>query len=280
MSRKYSKEEIEARLDKRVSDYNQKVTDEIIIKYDNKYDHDEIGKEYNYLRIDKYIGKDKKHRYWFECICKCGRRTYKNLTDLKSNNTKSCGCHHVQIAIEHGKNTATHGLVDSKLYNIYQGMYKRCYNPSHKSYYEYGGNGIKICDEWLHDKTKFFRWALDNGYEEGLSIDRIDFTGNYCPENCRWADPKIQCNNRVTNIFLTVGFCTYTAAQWGEILNLTRPAVYHRIKKGWTAEEILFTPRGSGTPNIQNNKCIIIPEKYLSLNKYGSDDILTATNIT
>ena len=75
-------------------------------------------------------------------------------------------------------------------------MKKRCYNPECVAYSNYGGRGIKICDEWLNNYTSFHDWALSNGYADNLSIDRIDVNGNYEPSNCRWVDAKIQANNR------------------------------------------------------------------------------------
>ncbi len=133
-----------------------------------------------------------KHRYGLYKCGFCGNEFKSIINDVKRGNTKSCGCYQKRRTSESQK---THGLGYTRLYNILKKIKDRVLNPKNKQYNNYGGRGITICDEWL-DIQNFYDWAMENGYSDELSIDRIDNNGNYCPENCRWTTTTIQARNQ------------------------------------------------------------------------------------
>jgi hypothetical protein len=111
-----------------------------------------------------------------KAVCDCGKVKEFLLSKVKSGHTQSCGCLY--------KQPKSHGMCHTPLDNIFYSMKSRCYSVNKENYKYYGGRGIVICDEWLNDKSKFFQWALENGFQEGLTIDRINHNGNYEP---KWA---------------------------------------------------------------------------------------------
>lgn len=176
-------------------------------------------------------------KYW--CKCSCGNIKSVRRACLLRGITASCGCLRAEKSSERRK---THGLSQCSLYRVWRSMKNRCYMESNKSYYLYGGKGIKVCDEWK-DFINFYNWSVGNGYEKGKSIDRIDSNKDYCPENCRWVDSKTQNNNTSRNHLITYNGETKTMAQWCEMLNMSYDKVKSRLNKyGWSVEKTFTTP--------------------------------------
>lgn len=135
-----------------------------------------------------------------------------------------------------------HNMCETPLYYVWQAMKQRCYNCNNTRYKNYGGRGIKVCDEWVDNFEEFCNWALFSGYETDLTLDRIDVNGNYCPENCRWITNEEQQNNTTKNVFLEYNGQKLTISQWAKKLNLDRNTLNGRLKKGWSIEKALITP--------------------------------------
>lgn len=151
--------------------------------------------------------------YWM-CQCDCGEKKEISANAIMRESTASCGCFRKNIKKTHGKS-------GSRLYNIWTGFRNRCNNPKGKSYTYYGGKGIKVCEDWnIFDK--FFEWSINNGYNESLTIDRIDVNGDYSPENCRWVTIKEQANNKSSNHILTYKNISKNIAQWSEEFKTSR----------------------------------------------------------
>lgn len=130
-------------------------------------------------------------------------------------------------------------MTGTRIHNIYRGMKARCYIKTSKHYNRYGGRGIKICDEWLEDFMNFYKWAINNGYREDLTIDRIDNNKDYSPSNCRWTTRKQQVNNTSRNIVVTVGGETHTIAEWSETTGIHRSTLVSRYLKKRSPEDFL-----------------------------------------
>lgn len=199
---------------------------------------DLTNKKFGRLKVISYEGNNKYRKALWLCRCDCGKTKIVLGSSLLNNSTKSCGCYNREKS---KKNFLKHNLSYSKLYKVWQGIKTRCYNNNFIYYCNYGGRGIKMCDEWKNDFVTFYDWALNNGYQEGLTIDRINNNDDYCPTNCRWTTREEQNNNMRKTILVEYKGKLRTITELANEFGLKRKELYYKLKKGWTIEQIINT---------------------------------------
>lgn len=175
-------------------------------------------------------------------MCDCGNLVTVGGYELRSGNTKSCGCYMRDRTIEA---STKHGAFGTHLYRAYTNMKTRCYNPHYYLYRHYGGKGITICQEWLgeHGFENFRKWSFENGYREDLSIDRIDNALGYSPKNCRWVNMEKQQNNRTNNRIISAKGEVHTMADWSRLSGIPYCTIQGRLARGWSeADAVTVRP--------------------------------------
>jgi len=194
--------------------------------------HDLTGQKFGLLTVIGLAETETRKTYWV-CKCDCGNMKTVRSDSLLCGAIKSCGCiKRKQDEVNLTKNHR-HKMSGTRIYSEWQGMKGRCYNKGSARYADWGGRGIKVCEQWRNSFESFYTWAMANGYQDNLTIDRIDNNGNYCPENCRWVGQQEQCRNRRSNINITIGNSTRTLMEWCEIFQVDYTNVnarYHRNK--------------------------------------------------
>lgn len=174
--------------------------------------------------VKKAERKVKSGSMWV-CKCDCGNVVLVRASQLKrldNKGTKSCGCLK-SSANNHSK---------ERLYRIWFDMKRRCYDNKNVNFSNYGKRGITICNEWKSDYLVFKQWSMKNGYSKNLSIDRINVNGNYCPENCRWANAELQARNTRTNHYVFYNDIKYTITEFSRMLNISTKTVSNRLAEG------------------------------------------------
>jgi hypothetical protein len=194
----------------------------------------------NLLVVKKLYVLNKRDKKMWLCICDCGKETTAYSSDLFRGYKKSCGCLKVSRMIEM---STKHGLKKHSLYIAWINMRERCRRKNLSQYKDYGGRGIKICDEWRNDFMAFYNWSIANGWKKGLTIDRIDNNGHYDPSNCRFVDRITQCRNQRSNVLITYGGRTLCVSEWASILGLSGSTLRNRISiLKWDLNKAFTTP--------------------------------------
>lgn len=203
---------------------------------------DLTGKTFCRLTVIESRGVDKRGEMTWLCRCECGNEKVVKSSKLRSGNTKSCGC--LQRETRKQGNHKTHGKTNDKIYVIWCNMRSRCYNQKNIMFKNYGGRGIKVCDEWKNSFENFYQWAIANGYTEGLSIERKNVNGNYEPSNCAWITKEAQYLNRTDSHKITAFGKTQTIKEWADETGIKYDTIERRINAyGWDAERALTTKR-------------------------------------
>ena len=210
---------------------------------------DLTGKKFGKLTVIKRVENNRHRQPQWLCKCDCGKETIITGQKLRTGHTKSCGC-----IIYEQKTRLTHGMTGTTLHNRWLNMKSRCYNPKNKRYARYGGRGITVCQEWM-DFTNFYNWSINNGFNESLTLDRIENDKGYCPQNCRWATQKLQANNRSSNDIFCIDGVSKTLSEWCDIyydsvcpnheknrLSVYKIIYYRIFKQKWEIKKAFNTP--------------------------------------
>ncbi len=198
---------------------------------------DLTGKKFGRLKVLALAPKSSPGKTRWKCACDCGSNSIVESAQLKSGNTKSCGCLRDELS---RLRTKTHGLSDTPTYRTWSDMKGRCFRTLNRDYPDYGGRGITVCDRW---KNSFEDFVSDMGERpKGSTIDRIDVDGNYEPGNCRWATSKQQQRNKRNSRLITFRKRRRSLAEWAEGLGMPYDVLRYRLDAGWTVEEAFQTP--------------------------------------
>jgi len=204
------------------------------------------GMRFGKLVAIEPVTKDKYGHYLWRCKCDCGNTTIKSSENLLEGKTQSCGCIQKNILVHRNKTQLSkHHLTNHILYSKWSGMKDRCSNSNTKEYKDYGKRGICVCDEWLdidNGFINFYNWAINNGWKDKLTLDRIDVNGNYCPENCRWITNLEQRRNQRRTVMVEYNGKKISLRELCDLKNMNCSLIYGRLKRGQDLEEALSKP--------------------------------------
>lgn len=204
---------------------------------------DKTGEKYGRLTILSLHSRGI-HNKW-NCICECGNQSVVKYDSLRRGATKSCGCLRNEVAVLTSRaNFTKHGLSDHPLYGVWGNVFTRCYNPKVRSYKDYGGRGIRMCEEWKNSPEAFIRWGLAHGWEKGLEIDRRENDMNYEPDNCRFVTSIVNVMNRRVTIRLELDGVLYFLSELETMgAKIPKALISQRINRhGWSVRKAVYTP--------------------------------------
>lgn len=200
---------------------------------------DLTGQKYGRYTVISRMGLNKAGNATWLCECECGVRKVVAAGALRSGVTRSCGCWIREVT---SRRSLSHGQTKTRLHRIWTGMKTRCINSNATNFLDYGGRGIKVCDEWASDFVVFRDWALANGYTDQLTIDRINNNGSYNPENCRWVSSFKQQGNKRSNRRIVIDGISKTVSEWAREYDIDPQAIWARLNRGWDGTAAVLTP--------------------------------------
>ena len=203
---------------------------------------DHTNEKYGRLKVLEFIER-KNHKSYWKCKCECGNEIIIPIIYLRTGDTKSCGCLRKEITSKTSKNNSF--VKNHRLYSIWIDIRRRCYNKNRNNYIYYGAKDIKVCQEWNKSFKNFQEWALNNGYKDNLTIDRINNNGNYEPKNCRWVTIFEQNNNVSSNHkILYKGKLYNSMSYFCREMKVDYNKFRQKIRQGYTVQEVLLKING------------------------------------
>lgn len=195
---------------------------------------DHSGEKYGKLSVIRRM-PEKGKGVKYECVCDCGNHVIVMGCNLITGATRSCGCIRKEKT---RKLRLSHGKCETRIYTCWRNMLSRCENEKNTEYKNYGKRNIHVCAEW-HNFQKFYKWSVSNGYDDSLTIERIDVNKGYSPENCTWATTYTQARNKTNNVKIEFKGKTKIITDWAKEVGICDSTIRHRLKKGMTIDEAL-----------------------------------------